>query len=381
MLQTSVRQATTGDREALWEFIRYAYEIEDPGTTRHRIPERWIWEFQQNPFINEETDILPIWLAIADNKIVGQYCAIPARVKIGKEVFDAAWGCDFIVDGAFRGHGLGFELHRAFYKHYPVTLAITFAAATKHMWEKSGGLPMAQTGLYWYFTKMNRSFLFDLLDKYKDHPRFGKIITIFRHRVPCFLLVFSLNQVNKVVKFARSRSRKKTVSNIEEIFIFNEEIDRLSDATCKDFDIIVKRDSKLLNWRVFGNKQMDYSTFVARRNGEMKGYVVLRRPNPAELNIGTIADLYAAKNDLGTIHDLVNHAINYFGKSVNTIQCLTSVKNMATVLRNNGFFTIKRYQPVVLFSEKSLAEKFKDISRLDCCFSFIDHDTDQIKPV
>jgi hypothetical protein len=147
------------------------------------------------------------------------------------------------------------------------------------------------------------------------------------------------------------------------------------------FSIIVKRDAKLLNWRVFANKQMDYHVFTSRQNGELRGYMVLRRPDPSELNMGTITDLYADKDDSDTIHDLVNHAISFFGKSVCAIQCLTSVANLATVLKHIGFRKMRQYQPLVYFSDRSLVKKFADFSHFDCCFSFIDHDADQIRPL
>lgn len=381
MSKPSIRQATMADTAAIWEFVRRAYEIEEPGTSEYRIPERWIWQFQNNPFNRDKNDKLPIWLALVANRIVGQYCAIPTRVKIGPDVFDAAWGCDFIVDRDFRGHGLGYKLHSAFCEHYPVTLAITFADATRHLWEKSGGFPLASTNLYWYLVKVNRVFLYNWLGRYKNHPRFGKIVSVFRHSISCSMLAFFLDKANDLAKLLRSMSGRTWSREIQEVFQFDEKTDRIGVTDSEHFAIMTKRDAELMNWRVFANKQMGYRVFVSKKGGEVNGYIVLRKPQSAELSVGTIVDLHVAKDDLNTVRELINHSIDYFGDSVCAIQCLSSAEGITGILRSSGFLEMKRYVPLIVFSEKSMSESFKKMSNQDCHFSFIDHDIDKIRPV
>ena len=52
----SVRQATLDDKQKIFEFIRLAY----PNRWKYKIPERWEWEFELNPFCPPGQ--LPIWM-------------------------------------------------------------------------------------------------------------------------------------------------------------------------------------------------------------------------------------------------------------------------------------------------------------------------------
>src|SRR5690606_6323523 len=53
-----VRRATHGDRAALFDFIRTAY----PDRWQFKIPHRWEWQFEKNPF--RQPGLLPVWIAL-----------------------------------------------------------------------------------------------------------------------------------------------------------------------------------------------------------------------------------------------------------------------------------------------------------------------------
>src|SRR3990172_11710019 len=101
-----IRQATLKDKDALWEFIKNAYEGEEKGLSRFKFPKRWIWQFTENPFFKETGDKLPIWIALKDDRIVGQICFQPVEVKIGDKIYNASYGSDMIVSKDCRGGGI-----------------------------------------------------------------------------------------------------------------------------------------------------------------------------------------------------------------------------------------------------------------------------------
>ncbi len=88
-----VRRATQADREAIFQFIQKAY----PSRWQYKIPERWQWEYVDNPFL--EGDELPVWIAVEDDggpgaRVLGQTCALVEPLKIGSQVYRAGWSVD-----------------------------------------------------------------------------------------------------------------------------------------------------------------------------------------------------------------------------------------------------------------------------------------------
>ena len=126
-----IRQATLKDREAIWDFMRAAYEEDSPGVVQYKVPRRWNWQFADNPFVKdkEEGDLLPIWLACHGQEIAGQMCAMPMRITIGGRTYDGGWGCDFIVLKKYRGLGIGWRLNQAYCEHFQVVVHVTQALA------------------------------------------------------------------------------------------------------------------------------------------------------------------------------------------------------------------------------------------------------------
>jgi hypothetical protein len=381
-MEITIRQATLDDKNAIFEFIKTAYEGEQAGFSQYKIPERWIWQFEKNPFISEKDNKLPIWLAIDNNKIVGQYCAIPAKIRINKEIYNMGWGCDLIVQSDYRGLGIAYQLHTAFNNHFELTIGIGFAQATRRIWEKSGSLPLPEMSIFWYLIKLNKFFVYHYIEERIIHRKklFKVINFLFNYMFLNFFITLFVNTLIFLKKIFNLQLIYKINSDIVEIFEFNDDFDNFINKTIEEHNFIVPRNSKLLSWKFFQNDQLKYNVFISKKNNEIKGYIVLRNPHPAELKIGVIVDFYTSKEDIDIFKDLMIHAINYFGDSVSTIQCLTSVKEFEKLLHKIGFVTIKNYKPLVVISNPALKEKLKNkISQ--CYITLIDHDLDQIEPI
>jgi hypothetical protein len=381
-MEIIIRQATLDDKNAIFEFIKTAYEREQPGFSQYKIPERWIWQFEKNPFISEKNNNLPIWLALDQNKIVGQYCAIPGEIIINKKLFNMGWGCDLIVRSDYRGLGIAYQLHTAFRNHFELTIGIGFAQATRRIWEKSGSLPLPEMSIFWFLIKLNKYFVYHYIKARIIHRKklFKVIDILFNYMFLNFFIAIFVNFLFVLKKTFNTQLKYKIKSDIVEIFEFKDDINKLFNKTINEHNFIVPRYSKLLNWKFFQNDQLKYNVFVSKKDSEINGYIVLRKPHPSELNIGFIVDFYTSKNDIDTFKDLMIHAINYFGNSVSTIQCLTSVKEFEKLLHKIGFTTIKNYKPLVIFSNPAFKEKFKK-KVFQCFITLIDHDLDQIEPI
>ena len=127
----NVRRATIEDQNAIFEFIKMAYV----GRWQYKIPERWQWEFIDNPFLFD--DGLPIWIAVEeDGSVVGQTCALVEPIKIGEEVHKVGWSVDTFLLPEYRGQGIGFQLQKANDQANEIFMSLSMSKANRRI--KSG---------------------------------------------------------------------------------------------------------------------------------------------------------------------------------------------------------------------------------------------------
>jgi len=362
-METIIRQANKDDIKSIWTFLDQAYGTGQKGTARFKYPDRWEWQFLDNPFANEVGNKLPIWLAIKDKEIVGQICVLPARMKVGDQTYNGGWACDLIVSPKSRGEGIGYKLSESLYKHYQVCVGIGMANSTRRIWEKLDPIPLRQMHYYWYPINLHKNIL-----RYFIGNRFGALHGAFA----------KLANITISIKRKFNRLLKQEIKSlIQEIALFGEEIDALSEGTYRDYGAIVKRESMFLNWRFFRNKELNYHVFISKNKGQIKGYIVVRKPHPAELNFGHIVDFFAVRNDIDTINELILFAIKFFGTSVAAIKCTTSMINIEYLLKKYGFIKFEKLRPLALVSDPVIKENVTRVAQ-DWFMTLADQDLDQV---
>jgi hypothetical protein len=378
-METIVRQATKDDVQAIWTFINHAYGSGQKGMAQFKYPERWIWQYIGNPFISEPDHKLPIWVAIKDNRVVGQMCAIPAKMKIGSQIYNGGWGCDFIVSPECRGEGIGHKLTKMYYEHFQVGVGLSMADSTRRIWAKFDPVRLRPMYIYWYPVRLNKNIVYQFVsDKFEGRPKFRQLFKVASKYLYIHAILAELSNALFIIRRQLNFMRKKKLNPfIREISEFDNEIDTLSGNIHEDYAAIVRRESKLLNWRFIHNKQLKYRVFVSGNDSLIKGYIVLRKQHPAELNIGHIVDFYAAKNDINTIGELIFFATKFFGKSVDIIKCATSLIAIENILKKYGFLKVEKIRPLVLVPDPKIKEKIRGISE-DWFITLADQDLDQI---
>jgi GNAT superfamily N-acetyltransferase len=375
-----IRQATIEDREAIWAFMKAAYDEEAPGTARYKFPQRWIWQFADNPFVRERGKGLPIWLALVGGEIAGQMCAMPMRLKAGDRVLDGGWGCDFIVLKKYRGLGIGWRLNKAYCEHFQIVVHVTQALATEKMWERCGSLSASPVRVMWRIFRLSPDFVFRYVaGKARSRPRLD---SWFRRSCRVFYLhglIAAVVNVGAFFRTCRLRPRAAGGESFEEVTSFDQDFADFIETASAGYDVLVKRDPKFLGWRYLSNPTLPYHVFVLRTGGAVKGYIVVRDPHPAELNMGVIADVFTARDDGVSMEALLARALAFFGRRVGVIQVLASSPCLAEVLRKNGFLTRKSYDPHFVCSDPVL-RAWAEGHRGDWYITFADHDQDQIRP-
>lgn len=378
-MQTLIRQASIDDKMAIWDFIKVAYG----DRAKVKIPERWNWQFLEHPLIKNE-EKLPIFIAIKDNQIVGHLGGVLSDIKIGKDTYRIAAGFDFIVLPVCRGEGVGQKLLQALTEHYNLFYSIACGGATRRIFDRIEHLgyhKFTPIPTYRRFVKLDSESVSHFLMEKTNNRVWLRSLVQFGCRFGADKIISMIfNFLIGIRNFFEWQTKKELCADIEEVNQFDDEIDQLWNATCGRFKIITKRDQHFLNWRFSDHTNLQYRKFIIRRNGVIKGYIVVRKPEPIELNIGIIVDLFAAPDDAETIDNLIRHAITFFDKSVLAIECPISLKAYQTALAKSGFYKFETTEPIFFCMDAQLRTKLEEWEN-SWSITKAEQDWDQVQPI
>jgi hypothetical protein len=162
---------------------------------------------------------------------------------------------------------------------------------------------------------------------------------------------------------------------VEEFTEFGEEIEELWHRAKTDYHAIFARNLTFLKWRFERAPFLTYRMFLARRDGRVVGYMVLRRALEGEQRLGTIVDLFTVRRDKEAIEELVRFSLSHFGASVAGIDCVTSIPEIECVLRRHGFIATRTVNPTCVCQDRNLEAQ---IGGVEWLFTKADHDWDQV---
>jgi hypothetical protein len=370
-----VRQARSSDRPALAAFIEDAYA----DRARYKGERRWSWQFDRNPFAERVDGHLPVWIAVDGDRVVGQIAVQPALVQVEDRAHGAGWIVDVMVLPAYRGGGLGHRIHDHVVQDVPLVVTLTMAPATRRMGERAGCITLGRVQQLSRWVRLDGPAVHRyLLARTANHAKAHALARLACRVLLVHRLVALLANPLLRLRDARGRSAPQPGRcEVVEVEEFGEDVDHLWERTRGDFPVIFPRDRRFLNWRFGDVPDLGYRRFVARRGAETVGYAVLRRPEPGELPVGVIVDLYGARSDEAAIDDLVRHSIAFFGESVAALDCATSVPEFEAVLRRHGFFRTRTERPTCVCRDPALRTRLEELKDR-WFFSKADHDWDQI---
>jgi GNAT superfamily N-acetyltransferase len=369
------RRARIDDRPALEIFVRSAY----PDLVPFKGPDRWRWQFLENPFLPNIEGFVPVWVALDGDNIVGQIAIQATDVHVAGRVHSAGWVVDVIILPAYRGRGIGHLLHEAVVSDVPTLLTLTMAPATRRMAERAGAITLGPT---WQFSRWVRFQADDvqrfLVRRTRHHRYLTKIVQLAcgsfaLHHMLALLINPWLSLRDRNYK---PRPRSTSIAEVER---FNPTIDGLWQRVAAGYPAICPRNSRFLNWRFVDCPQLVYHLFQAYRDGALVGYSVLRCKTSQELRQGVIVDLFANRRDPAVFRDLICHAVEYFGDEVASVECATSLLEIESILSECGFFKTRTLAPTIVVSDESLRSEIRGL-RNEWSFSKGDHDWDQIDP-
>jgi hypothetical protein len=89
--------------------------------------------------------------------------------------------------------------------------------------------------------------------------------------------------------------KKQDTISIDEVEQFPKEINTFCDSVQKEFDVILSRNNRYLNWRYIDSPR-NYQCYVAKKGHDIVGYFVLSIVNDGRINKGYIIDFLTYKN-------------------------------------------------------------------------------------
>ncbi len=258
-----------------------------------------IWSWKYDAFLFGMCGSDHSLVAEKNDRIIGFVGTIPAMFKINDRLYKGLWLGDLMIDPQHRGIS-GVKLCKAIIANNENSVLMGHAdsgdsenAIARNLWMKIRK------------TKKDVSYVSNLFKRISIqgavHDKCG------------------VRFIAKSVDFAWHLLQRKG-SNVSSGLVLNDithfdvrDKDQISEIAGSYANIPLK-DVEYLNWRYFKRPDTRYTVYVVRKQGEMKGYVVLRCKKDAGKLNGRIVDLIAFNGDEKTIRFLITASEAYFRK-------------------------------------------------------------------
>lgn len=312
----SVREFRDGDEEQI-------LELRGLVLSGSRDKQWWQWMYREGP-----AGPAAIMVAETKQRIIGSMAFIRVPVKIGDQVTRGSHGIDLMVHPDYRRLGI--------MKTLGTKLNETYAGLYRSI---SYGTPHNESHLGF----VNRLHAVDvgevpLLFKVID---WGALLKS-RFKIPNFAGKFFGYAWERLAN--RLPSPKDAEIEVDEVFVFDERINKFWQKASKMKNIMVIKDMKYLNWRYIAKPGKEYKVLIAKKQQEIVGYIVLKVEKDV-LSRGYIVDLLTLPDEGTAAEVLITKATRCLKEDgAATISCLMLQDTLYYgILRKLGF--IRREGP------------------------------------
>jgi predicted N-acetyltransferase YhbS len=303
----------TDDRRQIEALYRRIFGADSAEANRLR----WNWQYRLNPHTPADQPL--IWVARESGMVVGQYAAMPVRLRAHDRELDAAWGMDVMVAPERQRQGLGEVLFRTWDRNVGASLGLGLSDASYKLFQK----------LHW--------------------PDIGP--------VPCLVKPLSrraLRQphwptvVNRLVSavtlpWVRLVSRSRPLQGeVQVIRQFDESFTRLWERVGGQFGFAVRRDAAYLNWKFVQTPHVRYTIAALRRDQEAAGYVVYRHVQEPRGRVTLLVDFLADPADASGFLTLLRW-IDREARAADSdkIRTFALHEGFRKLLRKSGYYVVK----------------------------------------
>jgi len=339
----SIRAYKKGDENGIYE-LEKKIDSMYPGRdyTFNDWKKWWDWKYKENPANKNEPKI---WISEYDGEIVGCDAFIPIKMKIKNKIYNIVQNVDLMVHPNFRRQGMFLSLaNKSFSSLKQNNQAIAYGFPNRYAY-----------GGHMKYGWFDVSLLKNGIKPIKTDKFIEKHLSNNNKKNQSFSKKIYINLVKKVIKtiFKEKKTKKTDNISISQVFSFDEDIDSFWKKISDNYNIIVVRDKKYLNWRYVNVPDKKYIIYIAKENNEICGYIIFRCEIQKEnRKYGSIYDIIALKNRPDIIYSLLDKTIEYFNKeNIDFIHCSMLADNkIIKLFKNKGF----------IFSQVFLRQKKDD---------------------
>lgn len=309
----AIREYRDGDEEQILE-LREA-TLGDP-----RNMQWWNWMYKNGP-----DGPATFWVAEAEGKIVGINPGLPLRIKVKDRVCRSILGFDIMTHPDYQRQGILNTLAN-----------IGTSYRVEHGFNLDHGTSTPQRFPVYQKLKITHKHIVVC-----QPPLMVKVINWGQVLKACLRIPVFLGKLLGYIwerLIIRTSSLPDTDIQVERISAFNEDIDEFWLKASELKDIMFVRDRKYLNWRYVEKPENEYAIFLARRQQEIVGFIVLKIVIN-NMKRGFIVDLLTLPDEDSVAEVLINRAVEYFrGEEADLLLCLMfQDTTYYRVLRKLGF--------------------------------------------
>jgi GNAT superfamily N-acetyltransferase len=259
---------------------------------KDKLDERlWRWEFEEGP-----DGRALIYIVEDENRIIGHFADIPRRFSVQGEVVLGTLSLDLMVHPDYWRKGI-FEAmgkygaqrvkqeNGIFLTAFPIRLE-TIHGLKKIGWREVVELPV---------------LVFPI--------RFQGILNRYLHFPPLSFLAGGVAKFFYLFFFGWKKKKGMEEIEIERVGSLDDPFDDFWQKVYSLHPIMGIRNRNYLTWRYLQHPTRNYTIFRAIKNGEMRGYIVLRKVELLNFNSAVIVDLLAL--DEGALSALVGRGIQH----------------------------------------------------------------------
>ena len=279
----TIRKYQEGDEEQILQLRGIAL-------SGSRNKEWWQWMFRDGP-----TGPAIIRLAVVKDRIIAQMASIWVMIKIGDKATRGTHGVDLMVHPDYRRQGV-FTALGIKGREDPLDQSRSVTYGTPNDQSRPGfvnrldALPICEVPL-----------LVKVID-------WGAVLKR-RYKIPA-LTAKILGTIGEGIT-NRKPFLKAAGTTLEEVFSFDERIDRFWEKVSRIKNIMIVKDMKYLNWRYFAKPGHEYRVLLAKKQDEIAGYIVLKLQKGAS-SVGYIIDMLTLPGEDSVAELLIATTIRHF---------------------------------------------------------------------
>lgn len=265
----------------------------------------WHWQFEG---LAGEAGFDPV--VIENNgKIIGFNGVIPADVMYQGQQIEALWSCDFYVDVACRGQGVGHFIKQNLVKKSPLIMAFGVSKGAAQVLQKIGWSKASNVRHYRYIRQCNK---------------------------PRFLAMQCLQWLNLI----RGRLRRVESSGFDLEWFSRlpdpERVNALWQRVEPGYQKVVRRDYRYLNWRYQLHPQASYRFLCAnhRVSGQLLAILVIREHR----GVVRLVDWVGGFSDYCLARTMIHDCRHQYAKALQFTATTTGGNGFSRALSDLGFF-------------------------------------------